>query len=107
MIDYDPARADGPGPGADRGGFASPVSSMTANPSSSSGGDESLSSPENVYLGVSVVGVAGDPASFGIETAFCSYGADFSEPDEAVFKTAVKANVVSRGGSNVTNDVTA
>ena len=99
VIDYDPAYADGPG--ADRGGFVSPVSSMTAN--ASSGTDE----PENVYLGVSVVGVKGDPKSAGIETAFCSYGADFSEPDEALFKTAVKANVVARGGSNVTNDVTA
>jgi hypothetical protein len=63
--------------------------------------------PENVYLGVSVTGVAGDPASAGIETAFCSYGADFSEADEEIFKTAVRGNVVARGGSNVTNDVTA
>ena len=35
------------------------------------------------------------------------YGADFSEADEEIFKTAVRGNVVARGGSNVTNDVTA
>ena len=97
VIDYDPGYADGPV--ADRGGFVSPVSAMTTKPGSEQ--------PENVYLGVSVVGVAGDPASAGIETAFCSYGADFSEADEEIFKTAVRGNVVARGGSNVTNDVTA
>ena len=97
VIDYDPGYADGPA--ADRGGFVSPVSAMTTKPGSEQ--------PENVYLGVSVVGVAGDPASAGIETAFCSYGADFSEADEEIFKTAVRGNVVARGGSNVTNDVTA
>ena len=43
----------------------------------------------------------------GIETAFCSYGADFSEADEEIYKTAIRGNVVARGGSNVTNDVTA
>ena len=97
VIDYDPGYADGPV--EDRGGFVSPVSAMTTKPGSEQ--------PENVYLGVSVVGVAGDPASAGIETAFCSYGADFSEADEEIFKTAVRGNVVARGGSNVTNDVTA
>jgi ATP-dependent Clp protease ATP-binding subunit ClpC len=99
VIDYDPGYADGPDPVSARGGFVSPVSAMTTKPGSEQ--------PENVYLGVSVTGVAGDPASAGIETAFCSYGADFSEADEEIFKTAIRGNVVARGGSNVTNDVTA
>jgi len=100
VIDYDPRRAEGGSSRDDLGGFVSPVSSMTAKAPPSA-------EPENVYLGVSVVGVAGDPASAGIETAFCSYGADFSEADEEIFKTAVRGNVVARGGSNVTDDVTA
>ena len=99
VLDYDPRRAEAP-LGVARGGFVSPVSSMTAR-----GGDRS--EPENVYLGISVVGVAGDPASAGIETAFCSHGADFSEAEEEIFKSAVRGNVVARGGSNVTDDVTA
>ena len=99
VIDYDPGYADGT-PVSDRGGFVSPVSAMTTK-------QPENEQPENVYLGVSVTGVAGDPASAGIETAFCSYGADFSEADEEIFKTAIRGNVVARGGSNVTNDVTA
>ena len=54
----------------------------------------------NSYFGVSVLGVAGDPDAAGIPTAWSSFGADFEEDDESIYKpggVAGRSNVVSRG----------
>ena len=62
---------------------------------------------ENVYQGISVIGVSGDPALSGIETAWCSFGVDFeADVEEITYANGrVNSNVVSRGP--VTNDVAA
>jgi ATP-dependent Clp protease ATP-binding subunit ClpC len=94
VVDYDPEYADGVGgyvAGASRDAAAFDQQTVLAG---------------NLYLGVGVVGVIGDPCDSGIETAFNSFGADFEAPDEEIFNpSAVKGNVVSR--PNVTNDVAA
>ena len=54
----------------------------------------------NSHFGVSVLGVAGDPAAAGVPTAWSSFGADFEEDDESIYRpggVAGKSNVVSRG----------
>merc|ERR1711935_1253592 len=62
---------------------------------------------ENVYQGISVIGVSGDPALSGFETAWCSFGVDFeADVEEITYANGrVNSNVVSRGP--VTNDVAA
>ena len=77
VVDYDPDAV------ARRGGAAE---------------DEGTSG--NSHFGVSVLGVAGDPNAAGIPTAWSSFGADFEEEDESIYRpggVAGRSNVVSRG----------
>ena len=77
VVDYDPDAV------ARRGGAAE---------------DEGTSG--NSHFGVSVLGVAGDPNAVGIPTAWSSFGADFEEEDESIYRpggVAGRSNVVSRG----------
>ena len=77
VVDYDPDAV------ARRGGAAE---------------DEGTSG--NSHFGVSVLGVAGDPDAAGIPTAWSSFGADFEEEDESIYRpggVAGRSNVVSRG----------